>query len=162
MADEPIWDFSKGYRIASAVVQGLRGHFPPYTHLLNLLPVRKMANITSNLLGRRSKSSNGVGDNEVDLTGVGLSGHIVAGGEAELLAEKLVQLVALLRVPVEQLEERSLCTSGTLGATELEFTANLLDAVKIKHQVLGPLGGTLSNCNKLSCLKMSVCESWLS
>lgn len=133
MVDELIWDFLKGYRIVLVVVQGFRGYFFLYIYFFSFFLVCKMVNIISNFLGRRFKFSNGVGDNEVDFMGVGLSGYIVVGGEVEFFVEKFVQFVVFFRVFVEQFEERSLCISGILGVMEFEFIVNLFDVVKIKY-----------------------------
>lgn len=60
-----------------------------------------MADVPRNLLRRRTKARDGVGDDQVNLARVGLGGHIIAGREAELFAEELIQLVTLCRVSLE-------------------------------------------------------------
>ena len=140
---------------------GRRSNLCALKRLFNLLPVSQVANISRDLLCRRAKASNGIGNDQVDLAGVGLGRHIVASREAELLAEQIVQLVALGRVTVEDLQERGLGASGSLGATELELIADMLDALEIKHEVLCPLSSALAHCDQLCSLQVSVGQSGL-
>lgn len=140
---------------------GRRSDLGRLKRLLNFLPVAKMAGVARNLLRRRTKAGDGVGNNQVNLARIRLGGHVVAGRKAKLLAEELIQLVALVGVTLENLQEGSLCAGGALGAAELEFAADLLDAVKVKHQILGPLGGPLSDSDQLSCLKVRIRKSGL-
>ena len=118
-----------------------------------------MADVARNLLRRGTKTRNGIGNDQVDLACVGLSGHIIAGREPELFAEKLIQLVALGRVALEDFHEARLCAGSALGAAELQFASYLLDAVKVEHEVLRPLCCSLSNGDELSCLKMRIRKS---
>lgn len=120
-----------------------------------------MANITSDLLRRGTETSNGIGDDQVDLAGVGLGRDVVAAGEAEFLAEELVELITLGGVVLEDLEERGLSARGTLGTAELELFADLLDAVEVEHEILGPLGGALADGDELGGLQVSVGEGGL-
>lgn len=120
-----------------------------------------MADVAGDLLSRRAEAGDGVGDDEVDLAGVGLGGDGIAAREAKLGAEELVELVALGRVALEDLKEGCLCTGGTLGAAELELVTGHLDAVEVHHEVLRPLGSPLAHCDELSGLEVGVGEGGL-
>lgn len=117
-----------------------------------------MANIASYLLCRGAKSSYGIGDDEVDLARVGLRGNVIASWESKFVAEKLIELVTLARVALEDLEERGLCASCALSTTEFEFAADMLDTLQVKHKILRPLSGSLAHRNQLSCLEVCICK----
>lgn len=134
---------------------------PFSTNLLNLLPVGKVTDITRHLLRRRAQTSNSVGNDQINLSRVGLGRNVVAGREPKLFAKELIELVALSSVALENLQERCLGASRALGATELEFAPDLLDAVEVEHEILRPGGGTLPHGDELSCLKMSICQGGL-
>lgn len=115
-----------------------------------------MPQIRSNLGGTGTETSNGVGNKAVNLSGVCLSRDIVALLETSLLAEKLIQLVALVMVASENLEETGLCTGSTLGTSELELRSNALELLQVHEEILGPGGSSLTNCANLGRLEM--CE----
>lgn len=87
------------------------------------------------------------------LSGVSLGRDIIAScGKPKLLGQQDVELVTLCRVPVENLKERRLCARCALGATELELLADMLDVVKVEHEILRPLRSSLSDGDQLGCL----------
>jgi hypothetical protein len=120
-----------------------------------------MSQIRSNLGSTGTKAGDGIGDQAVDLSGICLCRNIIAFLETSLLAEKLVELVALVMVTGENLEETGLSTGSTLSTTELELGTDALEFLKIHEEILGPGGSSLTDCANLSGLKMCEGESGL-
>ena len=74
-----------------------------------------MADVSGDLLRRSTETTDGVSDDQVNLAGVRLGRNVVATREAGLFTKQFVQLVTLGSVTVEDLEERCLRSSGSLG-----------------------------------------------
>lgn len=129
--------------------------------LFELFPCGEVADVASDFLRARAEPSDGVGNKLVDFTGVGLGGDGVAAAETSLLAELLVELVALLGVAVENLEERCLGSGGALGAAELEVVLDVLYGLKVEQEVLRPLRCSLADGDQLSGLQVSVSQGGL-
>lgn len=72
------------------------------------------------------------------------------------LAELLVQLVNLLTVAVEDLHERRLGASSSLGTTEEKRLPDQLDILEVHDQVLGPLRRALADGDGLGDLVVGV------
>ena len=75
-----------------------------------------MADVARDLLRCGTQSGDGVGDDEINLAGVGLGGDVVAAGEVGFLAQEFVELIALGRVAVENLQEGGLRPGGPLSS----------------------------------------------
>lgn len=114
-----------------------------------------MADVNADALAGGSKRAQGVANVNVNLSRVGLTGDDECGIEASLLGDKLVQLFNLGVVSVEDLEERSLSTGGTLDTTEAQVITGPLQVPQIHEQVLDPETGSLSDSDKLSGLAVS-------
>lgn len=125
--------------------------------LLNLLKHSQVADINSNTLASRAERAKSVTNIHVDLTGVGLTRNNESRAEASLLSDKLIQLLNLRVVTLEDLEERGLGTSGTLDTTEAQVITRALKVTQIHKQILDPQASTLANSNQLS--RLAVGES---
>lgn len=113
-----------------------------------------MTNVDTNALASGAERSQGVGDVHINLAGVGLTGDDERRAESGLLSDELIQLLNLLVVTVEDLEERSLSTGGTLDTTETQVVAGPLKVSQIHQQVLKPQACSLSDGDELGGLSV--------
>lgn len=116
-----------------------------------------MADIDANALASGTERTQGVANVNVNLSGVRLAGDDERGAEPSLLGHQLVQLLNLIVIALEDLEEGSLSTGGTLDTTEAQVIAGPLQVPQIHEQVLDPQARPLANRDELS--RLSVRES---
>ena len=109
-----------------------------------------MTNINTNTLASRAKGAESIADINIDLTGVGLTGDDECRAETSLLSNELIKLLHLSVITLEDLEERSLSTGGTLDTTETQVITGALKVAQIHQQILNPQTSTLTNSDELS------------
>ena len=108
-----------------------------------------MTDINANALAGSTERAESVADINIDLTRVCLTGDDESGAEASLLGNELVKALDLGVVTVEDLEEGSLSTGGTLDTTETQVVTGTLEVTQIHEQILDPETSTLANGNQL-------------
>ena len=94
----------------------------------------------------------------VEFSRVGLTGDRVAGREAHLVGDLLVELADLLFIALKKFHEGSLGTGGALGAEESHGLEAVFHFVVVEEDVLEPQGGTLADGGRLSRLVMGESE----
>lgn len=122
--------------------------------LLDLLEHGKVADVDTNALAGRSERAQGVGNVDIDLTGVCLTGDDEGGAETSLFGDELVQSLNLVVVAVENLEERGLSTGSTLDTTEAQVVTGSLEVSQVHEQVLNPQACSLSDSHELGGLSV--------
>lgn len=127
--------------------------------LLDLLQHGQVTNVNTNALAGRTEGTKGVAHIHIDLTGVSLGRDDKGRAETGLLSDQLIQLLNLGVVTLEDLQERSLSTGGTLDTTEAQVIASALQVTQIHQQILNPQAGTLANGNKLSGLAVGEAQA---
>lgn len=123
--------------------------------LLNLLEHGKVTNVNTDTLAGGTERAQSVANVHIDLARVGLTGDDECGAEASLLGDKLIQLLNLTVITIEDLQERGLGARGALHATEAEVIAGTLEVAQVHQQVLNPQASTLANGDQLSRLTVS-------
>ena len=127
------------------LLRNVRTYLRFFKRFLDLLPGRKMSDVAADLLGSCTKTCDSVGYNQVDFACICLCGDVVTGSKSGFLAEELIESVTFGGIATKDLQERGLCSSRSLGTTEFEVFSNVLNALEVKHQVLGPLSCSLSH-----------------
>ena len=127
--------------------------------LLNLLQHGKVTDVNTDTLAGGTERAKSVANIDIDLASVGLTGDDESGAEASLLGDELIQSLDLVVVTVEDLEEGSLSTGGTLDTTEAQVITSALKVTQIHQQILDPKTSTLANGNQLSGLTVSETQS---
>lgn len=118
-----------------------------------------MADINANALASGTEGAQGVANINVDLAGVRLAGNDESRAEPSLLGHQLVQLLDLTVITLEDLEERSLSTGGTLDTTETQVIAGPLQVPQIHEQILDPQARPLANRDELGRLSVREAET---
>ena len=108
-----------------------------------------MTDVNTDPFACRTERAKGVGDVNIDLSRIRLTGDDEGRAETSLLSNKLVQLFNLVVITVEDLEEGGLSTSGTLDTTEAQVITRPFQVAQIHQQVLDPQGCTLANRHEL-------------
>ena len=90
----------------------------------------------------------------VELSGVSLTGDRIAGCEAHLVSDLLVELTDLLLIAFKEFHEGSLSTGGALGAEESHGLEAVFHFVVVEEDVLEPEGGALADGGRLGGLVM--------
>ncbi len=122
--------------------------------LLDLLEHLENAQVETDLMDAGGQPAERREDHGVDLARVGLPGHHEPLRETEGGRDQVVEPLHLCLVPLEQLEERVLGASGTLGAEEEDLGDQLLDRLQIQQQVLNPHCSPLADSSRLGRLQM--------
>ena len=126
--------------------------------LLDLLHVLEHTDVVRELMRGLSDTGEHAENTEIDLTAVGLAGYRIAGREAHLLCDHLVEPAALRMIAVEQLEEGRLGAGGTLGAEELQGAEYILEILEVEDELVQPQRRTLSDGRRLCRLEVGVRE----
>ena len=100
-----------------------------------------------------------VEDLRVDLARIGLAGDGVAGVEAHLLGDELVEPSDLGVIAVKEFEEAGLRAGRAFDAAGLERGDAVLELVQIQHQVVGPQAGPLADGRRLGRLQVREAEA---
>lgn len=127
--------------------------------LLDLLEHSQVANINTNALAGRAKGAESVADVHINLARVGLAGDDEGRAKSSLLGHKLVQLLDLVVVALENLEERCLGTGGALDTAETQVVAGALEVAQVHQQVLDPQASTLAHSHQLCGLSVSEAQA---
>ena len=121
----------------------------------------KKSDIVAHLVCGCSDAGKHICHSGVHLAGVSLSGYRVALGKAHLLRDHGIDLVDGLLISVEQLQEGSLGSRGSLGAEKLHGTENIVQILQIKIKLLQPQSRTLSHGSGLCRLEVCECKGRL-
>ena len=124
--------------------------------LLDLLHVLEHTDVVRKLMRGLGDAGEHAEHTEIDLTAVGLPGYRIAGREAHLLCDHLIELAALRMIAVEQLEEGRLGAGGTLGAEKLQGAEYILEILEVEHELVQPQGCTLTDRRRLCRLEVGV------
>jgi hypothetical protein len=114
-----------------------------------------VTDVNTNTLAGSTERAKSIADVNIDLARVCLTRNDESGAEASLLGNELVEALDLGMVTVEDLEEGSLSTGGTLDTTETQVIAGTLEVTQIHEQILDPETSTLANGNQLGGLTVS-------
>jgi len=139
----------------SLVSHGRRTNLGLLKGLLNLLEVSKQTDISSKLVSRDTKGSQGAQNVNVNLSRVGLASARVSVVKAQKLNNTGIKLLNLVVVAVEKGKEGALSTGGTLDTSKTQIVSGTLEVSQIPEQLLDPESGTLTNGGQLCGLEMS-------
>jgi len=123
--------------------------------LLNLLEHGEVTNVDTNALAGGTERAQSVANIHIDLARVRLTGDDECRAEASLLGHKLIQLLNLAVITLEDLQERGLGSGGTFDTTEAQVIAGTLEVAQVHQQVLNPQASTLANGDQLGRLAVS-------
>ena len=112
----------------------------------------QQTDVIGHLMSAGCNSGKDIGNSRIHLAGIGLSGNRITFLKAHLLCNHR------LLIAVKQLQERSLCSCGSLGAKELHAGKHMVKILKIQTEFLHPQGCTLSNGSRLCRLEMRKCQ----
>ena len=124
--------------------------------LLDLLHVLEHTDVVRELMCGLGDAGEHAEHTEIDLTAVGLAGYRIAGREAHLLCDHLIELAALRMITVEELEEGRLGAGGTLRSEKLQGAEYILEILEVEHELVQPQGRTLADGCRLCRLEVGI------
>ena len=124
--------------------------------LLDLLHMLEHTDVVRELMRGLGNAGEHAEHAEINLTAVGLAGYRIAGGEAHLLCDHLVELAALRMIAVKQLEEGRLGAGGALGSEELQGAEYILEILEVEHELIQPQGRTFTDGRRLCRLEVGI------
>ena len=110
--------------------------------------------ICGKFAGRLCNPRQGVQDEHIHLSGIGLSRHRYTAGKSHLAGDFLFQRLYFFVVSLKQFQERCLGSRSALASQQLKVFDPVFHLMEVQKQFIHPQGGAFAYRGQLSCLKV--------